>query len=378
VGYVLELPGLGKPTYCQGAENHNPKPLRYVWHHILPQEAGGQTTRENLASLCDSCFPGDTTIGYGQIRAASRRYYEGRLVDLILSDGRRLSATPNHPILTANGWTLAGLLQQGDQLVTYRRKVELVPFMDDVGRVPAVIGEVFDALRVTGPVRSASTEVNFHGERPRGDVDVVSANRQLLLDAEAAALESGSDLGLAPADAESDLLTRDSSSGQFVKGLGSTAAGSMGCVSELESLRCSHPRHAVTLGFTASATRNTRAVQKSFDCSLSNAAFVGEFYCGFAGEVSLHQLVGIGWREFSGHVFNIETSTGAYTANGVIAHNCHYAVHGILYQLARNGGRLTTLIHNLNTKRGKLAMQGYQAAVSAGTVNKIPNEGSIA
>jgi hypothetical protein len=34
---------------------HRPTPLRYVWHHVLPQAAGGQTNTSNLLSLCDTC-----------------------------------------------------------------------------------------------------------------------------------------------------------------------------------------------------------------------------------------------------------------------------------------------------------------------------------
>lgn len=44
-----------KATYCAASVSHNPVPLRYVWHHVQPREAGGPTTPENLAQLCDSC-----------------------------------------------------------------------------------------------------------------------------------------------------------------------------------------------------------------------------------------------------------------------------------------------------------------------------------
>ena len=54
---VLSLPGVGPATLCQvaSATAHRPTPLRHVWHHIQPQEAGGQTVTVNLAQLCDSC-----------------------------------------------------------------------------------------------------------------------------------------------------------------------------------------------------------------------------------------------------------------------------------------------------------------------------------
>lgn len=52
---LLEVPGLGKATTCAASGSHSPEPLRFVWHHIQPQEAGGPTTPENTAQLCDGC-----------------------------------------------------------------------------------------------------------------------------------------------------------------------------------------------------------------------------------------------------------------------------------------------------------------------------------
>jgi hypothetical protein len=54
VSGLEELPGIGKATSCQLAKSHRPVPLRYVWHHVLPQVCGGATTPANLASVCDS------------------------------------------------------------------------------------------------------------------------------------------------------------------------------------------------------------------------------------------------------------------------------------------------------------------------------------
>jgi len=44
-----------KATRCEASGTHNPVPLRYVWHHVQPQEAGGETVPENLVQVCDSC-----------------------------------------------------------------------------------------------------------------------------------------------------------------------------------------------------------------------------------------------------------------------------------------------------------------------------------
>lgn len=52
---LTEIPGLGKATRCTASGSHNPVPLRFVWHHVQPVEAGGQTVPGNLIEICDSC-----------------------------------------------------------------------------------------------------------------------------------------------------------------------------------------------------------------------------------------------------------------------------------------------------------------------------------
>lgn len=55
-GAILSVPELGRATYCAAyAGVHRPRPVRFVWHHVLPQVAGGLTEAANLVSVCDSC-----------------------------------------------------------------------------------------------------------------------------------------------------------------------------------------------------------------------------------------------------------------------------------------------------------------------------------
>ncbi len=44
-----------KAVQCDASGTHIPVPLRYVWHHVQPHEAGGPTTDANLVQVCDSC-----------------------------------------------------------------------------------------------------------------------------------------------------------------------------------------------------------------------------------------------------------------------------------------------------------------------------------
>lgn len=44
-----------RATTCRVSVGHRPRPLRFVWHHILPLVCGGETTAANLVELCDNC-----------------------------------------------------------------------------------------------------------------------------------------------------------------------------------------------------------------------------------------------------------------------------------------------------------------------------------
>jgi hypothetical protein len=55
--------------------------------------------------------------------------------------------------------------------------------------------------------------------------------------------------------------------------------------------------------------------------------------------------------------------------------SCHYTIHLILWQLKENGGQLDQV--KIGTlKQRDIAMKGYQAALAAGTVDRIPDEGA--
>jgi HNH endonuclease len=49
------LPGLGRAVTCEAARSHRPPPLRFVWHHVLPEACGGPTSRGNCVQACDNC-----------------------------------------------------------------------------------------------------------------------------------------------------------------------------------------------------------------------------------------------------------------------------------------------------------------------------------
>jgi hypothetical protein len=51
------LTPMPKATTCvvMAVNSHRPVPLRFVWHHVQPLEAGGPNIPANQVEICDSC-----------------------------------------------------------------------------------------------------------------------------------------------------------------------------------------------------------------------------------------------------------------------------------------------------------------------------------
>ena len=56
--------------------------------------------------------------------------------------------------------------------------------------------------------------------------------------------------------------------------------------------------------------------------SAADTTLAAELLGGRAGEVALDQIIRVSRRPFAGHVYNLQTKEGWYTANGILTHNC--------------------------------------------------------
>jgi len=193
------------------------------------------------------CVVGGTIVSGPRPVASMTRWYEGEVVDIHTVGGHHLTVTPNHPILTPQGWVPAGLLSEGDDVVCGSRlERDLTaltsPFVDpDDYQVPSLIEDVAGSLgqsRGVVPISVPVAPEHFHGDGVGSDICVVRTD-----------------------------------------GLSEQRLGG-----ERESLN--------------------------------------RFLGAHAGEISLDRITKLRVRDFAGHVYNLQTKTGWYLANGIVTHNC--------------------------------------------------------
>jgi hypothetical protein len=146
--------------------------LPHVFH-------GERWDAESLART--ECLVGDTLVDSAMVTAVHRRAYNGPVIEIITSKGRKFTTTPNHPMLARSGWTGANLLTENDYLICDAREKHSGSSGDpNVEGRPAKIGEIFDSLSAVGVLERRRTgKPDFHGDGIDGHVDIACTNGAL-------------------------------------------------------------------------------------------------------------------------------------------------------------------------------------------------------
>lgn len=292
------------------------------------------------------CFPGDCLVTPGsKIAAAHKRFYEGNVVVFKTAGGHEVTCTPNHPILTSKGWRAAELLEVGGDVVRYTgtknpsTQVEAVE-QHSPSRFEDVARAFFESRGVVTSEVITSAE-DFHGDATDGEVCIVGTNGGLLsIERKLSLFEKVSkhalEVGLQ--------LFGDFKRGRYFKSLfwrGLSAARSF--MSRLHH-GCALSRSALTPDFEIGLGRffsfagalpshrrgrfsvhvDSALSQNPMENDETEVSAFDEVSRTLAGNVACDEIVSVGRRDFSGHVYNLQTETGFYyvSAGHIIAHNC--------------------------------------------------------
>lgn len=163
-------------VYSKSGTNPDYPPLAAAFGKQDPN--GPDTLTNTWLNLHPNCLvPGGAILAEG-IEAHSCREYDGPVITLVTSEGNRITVTPNHPILTPEGFVPAGVLQEGQEII------------EATGEYGLLMGEAPDNINIPTPVedighsiiqtrggttvRMKSTSVQFHGDGiPDGKVEIV-------------------------------------------------------------------------------------------------------------------------------------------------------------------------------------------------------------
>lgn len=341
---------------------------------------GYNGSASGLANDCDSeepgkcgCFVEGTRVVASGIERAYRRMYRGNVVRVRLASGREFTATPNHPVLAAGrGWVAAQFVHKGDQLLqpAARDRLGAVESKDDDG-VP--IEQVFEAAVLAGlRVRRAVREHDFHGDGVVDEeVDVVTLHRGLRYDARSELLEGEEDSVLVASDAAQGTGARRGAlrqsvwprhmrgafgrvhAGEHVAERGTDVADRYTALAQTSFDYVAGYAHAVGDGVEGfprfvpgddgvdvegyhrltlvpaedlgDAAKDPAFAQTFLHRRMRDAETGGDREDGIASLVTPDEVVDVEVHSWAGHVYNLQTASNWYVANGIIAHNCLHA-----------------------------------------------------
>ncbi|MBY0274726.1 phage portal protein [Candidatus Binatia bacterium] len=310
--------------------------------------------------VCNCFLPG-TQIS-GAIVAALRASYSGPAVEIVTRNGHRLCVTAQHPVLGAEGPVAAARLRVGDHLLAYGTNIDVASANEEDGC--ASVEDVFDAMGGHESVLQASA-VDFHGDGRfvEQKVDVRSRYHRLLRDDETLVANERGELVL---------VTADSPRGGAVGGGDLTTplldvhgaplrALRVGPAALLDARLPQPERDDVSrnservrerldalaggespndLGVIEVSTTDTGldagSGQLSPECRAAYASFASELRDRSSGAVALDEVVEVRHFHFSGHVYDLQSTTGYVAAGGIISKQCRCTiipVSAIDYQL---------------------------------------------
>ncbi len=324
------------------------------------------------------CFPAGTAVAYPAIRSVTRRWYEGDLVRVRFASGHELTGTANHPVLRSDGWVALGQVTEGDHLIRARLTGDDTG-APDVEDPPSPIGEVYRAAHgAWDAVRVGGAPPDFHGDGRHGEVEVVPVHGPLRFHGEPAVEEQIAQFGLTLADQARSTLRDGQRRAGAVTGparIGgpSDAPRGVAGASSGPALFGAHRGHAddVRLGLPADmdsrpdqpwpdgsardpvASRDAQfalagrvpghdlividgdreglprgahgragLADRLVDIRLAPPDVLGDLSAGRALLVSADEVIDVGTVAFAGHVFNLDTGVGWYTADGIPCRNC--------------------------------------------------------
>jgi hypothetical protein len=329
--------------------------------------------------LCGwNCVPGETLVR-GNVQHALKTRYSGPLVVIETAMGNKLSITPNHPILTADGWVPANKIGEGQTLFSYNRPTDGLLGNERTNQdAPARIEDVFQSFTPNGSASARTlarklSALDLHGDARfcDGKINVVGANRILPLkrapqpfhqyqlavgsDAASALIPihtlRGFDAGFQASSASASSIMRgldlmgaligrhlrplqtlriglsaDFDSLPF-KPLNDSPMNSANAISDTLGAffakipllnRLANP-HAI---YRLLADHNIFAMKPTVKSYGLHSKFLSQLTAAFSGAVSADKVANVKMINFTGHVYDLQTVPGYYIAQGIVISNC--------------------------------------------------------
>ena len=264
-----------------------------------------------------NCFLGDVSVDSdSEIVRSYESLYVGETITVDTAAGVHFTCTPNHPILTDKGWVPASLLNEGHNLlVTFRTGARPGPD-PDVQHGFASFKTVHKLLREFGCERASGLRVNFHGDRPASDVEVVGKEGLLRVCGDVTGIENVDELLLELTDPSASAV---GSVCELPGGCTALRPSDMGGFRDALLLVLGHRGHADVHRLGSVPRSDAAVAEDAIDNLPAETVCRRELLGGLSGKVTIDKVISVKVGSTGGsHVYNLQTGDGYYFVSSII------------------------------------------------------------
>ncbi|HPS03080.1 MAG TPA: hypothetical protein PLA90_16185, partial [Candidatus Sumerlaeota bacterium] len=273
------------------------------------------------------CLIPETPVFVPDELAAMVSTYIGPVVEITTASGRRLTVTTNHPLLGLDGFVAADQIREGDYLVNSPLFDGIIPVYPDQNNMPTTVEQEVRTFAESSGVSSCRVPVSpedLHGDaiNVKGDVNIIATNRFLRGEIKSFQPQHIGKSSLGGRNVFGTSLNGQRNFSAVLFRLGLAAHRIMGglCAGTPEFRGEAHSTDDIGVSWP---TRGDSCFEDlSAHSSPVYSEVLRESQLRFPEFISTTKVVSVNIRSYSGHVYNLQSLSGLYIANGVLSSNC--------------------------------------------------------
>lgn len=315
---------------------------------------------EGLPQEIYNCFVGDTNVCTdSDVIRTYKHEYQGKLVTVKTAGGVEFTCTLNHPILTMSGWIAAECLNNGDDIiVTFRKNKVMFRRDPNIQHTFARFDALHKLFDVIGSKRTCTLGVNFHGDIPTSEVEIITQKRFLRNNRNTSRCKLINKLLFIFTD-ETFL-----SNSSFMKHLRSIRFATLRFIckrSKSLAFFFAGLRHSQIHSLRPVALLDAGFIEPLCDGISGSVKFLSKLIDGFSGFIFSDKIVSIDINEGHTHVYNLQSENGYYFVNSIIS------------QKRKNYNDIVAVAHNCRC-RASIYLEGIDHSKDAELYDKFMTE----
>lgn len=279
-----------------------------------------------------NCYTGDLEIK-SAIVSAQRFFYSGDMVKIITVGGEVITVTPNHYILTENGFIPAANLNKGDNLLCNHENIKSVnskfSIANNINNKKTTISQLFDSLLAKfGSERRSIISLDFDGDgtRGNGNIDIVNINRKLFFNSIKITFKNIGNFFFKQTDSQRVLIERFCRLNFGFNGMFRTSNFVMRFFNLFRSLFISHFTPFKFFGIGLTAKHYSMFTEMPIERNAWNSTQIRQLVKTHTGLIHLDKVAKVEIFKFNGHVYDFTSLTGTNIVNNIYTSNCRCTI----------------------------------------------------